>query len=94
MQKSASSVRLSLLEGGGAPPQQPPAGNSGSSSPKRNQQTIRLTCGLTAYSLLGPSPASGARGVVVCIHGLTLASYVFTDIAQTLASPSVFALCL
>jgi pimeloyl-ACP methyl ester carboxylesterase len=41
--------------------------------------------GRTRYHLAGPPPAR-SEGLVVCVHGLTLASYIWSDLAARLAS--------
>jgi len=82
---SASALHLSQLEGGG---DLNGASETSHLVSKRrhlnSQRTIKLKRGVTAYSVYGP-PLDASRGVVVCVHGLTLASYVFHDLANHLA---------
>ena len=94
MRQSASSQRLDLLEGGGddvgtehskllsgggggggcgGEDSQQPSSRGGNFYPSGSGQ-------LTHYNLSGPSNGR----LAVCIHGMTLASYTFTDLSITL----------
>lgn len=77
---SKSALLLSELEGGG----DSEVHGIGIRVHRQNLRTVKTRSGITAYSAFGP-PLENSRGLVVCIHGLTLASYVFTDIAVCLA---------
>jgi pimeloyl-ACP methyl ester carboxylesterase len=48
---------------------------------------VELGCGLTAYKLSGPSLHNiTTKGLVVLIHGLTMASYIFQDLVPALVA--------
>lgn len=81
MTQSKSALRLSQLEGGASSPL---LENAGIETHRDHQKTIKLKHGVCSYCIYGPA-LENSRGLVVCIHGLTLASYVFTDIAASLA---------
>ena len=79
--KSRSVEELYALEGDSSP-------SSTLLEPKdsiRPKRTLSWKHGTTQWEILGPA-VDASRGVVVLIHGLTLASYIWTDLAQSLAS--------
>ena len=92
MRQSASAQRLDLLEGGGGQQDSQTQETKqllGSSSKRQHLQPSQRggnyypsgTGQLTHYTLSGPSNGR----LAVCIHGMTLASYTFDDIAKQLA---------
>lgn len=78
MHQSKSALRLSQLEGGAVG--SPLLENAAIQRHRNHQKTIKLKRGICSYCIYGP-PIESSRGLVICVHGLTLASYVFSDLA-------------
>jgi hypothetical protein len=47
---------------------------------------VKLKHGITAYRIIEPSSQSSARQTIVCLHGLTSSSYIWSDLCEILSS--------
>eukprot|EP00938_MAST-03A_sp_MAST-3A-sp1_P007443 g7443.t1 len=77
LQQSKSALRLSQLEGGAVG--SPLLENTTIQRHRNSQRIVKLKRGTCSYCIYG-APIDNSKGLIICIHGLTLASYVFTDL--------------